>query len=100
MPFVITRKLEHGTTNPIVARLTLQPLEILKQCNVTQDNRDKIGGIYFDSLAQTLLRCWEIEERLRAEFDKAVASYKPPARGAASVTLPQIPRRAEECRNF
>jgi hypothetical protein len=30
-------------TNPIVARLSLQILEILKQCNVSKDIQDKVG---------------------------------------------------------
>jgi hypothetical protein len=100
MPFVIAKKLEHGTTNAIVARLTLQTLEILKQCNVTKDEQEKIGSIYIDSLVKKNLRCWEIEQRLRAEFGKKLASYKPPAPGAVSVELPQIPRLEEECHNF
>lgn len=99
MPFVIAKKLEHGTTNLIVTRLTLQTLEILKQCELTNDDRDKIGSVYIDSLAKKLLRCWEIEERLCAQFEKGIASYKPPARGAA-IELPQIPHLEEDCHNF
>jgi len=36
MPFEFKKVLEHGTTNPIVARLSLQILEILKQCNASK----------------------------------------------------------------
>lgn len=98
--FEVKKYLEHGTSNPIVARLSLQPLEILGQCNVTEEQRDKIGGAYVGSLVKKLLRCWEIEEGLRAEFDKGVASYKPPSRGAVWVDVPQMPRLEEECHNF
>jgi hypothetical protein len=99
-PFVIAKQLEHGTKNPIVARLTLQTLEILEKCNLSKEKRDELGGIFMDSLVKKLLRCWEIEFRLRGEFDTRKASYKAPAPGAASVKLPQIPRLEEECHNF
>ena len=76
MPFEFKKVLEHGTTNPIVARLSLQILEILKQCNVSNDIQDKVGGLYMSSLLKKLLRCWEIEERFRKEFVAAVEKYK------------------------
>src|SRR6266436_1779187 len=99
MPFEFKKVLEHGTTNPIVARLSLQILEILKRCNVSKDVREKVGGLYMNSLQKKLLRCWEIEERFKKEFDGAVGKYKPPAEANASVEVPQIPRLEEECHN-
>jgi hypothetical protein len=68
MPFEFKKVFEHGTTNPIVARLSLQILEILKQCNASKDIQDKIGDLYLNSLQKKLLRCWEIEERFKKEF--------------------------------
>jgi hypothetical protein len=100
LPFVVTKKVEHGTTNPIVARLTLQTLEILKQCDLTKDQSDKIANLYVGSLVKRLLRCWEIEQRIAADVEKGRASYKQPARGAVSVELPQVPRLEEDCHNF
>ena len=61
MPFGIKKVLEHGTTKPFVARLSLQILEILKQCNVSKDIQDKVGDLYMNSLLMILLRCCEIE---------------------------------------
>ena len=48
-------------TRRIVARLSQQILEILKQCNVSKDIQDKVGDLYMNSLLMILLRCWEIE---------------------------------------
>jgi hypothetical protein len=78
MAFELKKVLEHGTTNPIVARLSLQILEILKHCNTSQDIRDQVGDLYMNSLQKKLLRCWEIEERFKKEFAAAVSKYKPP----------------------
>jgi hypothetical protein len=100
MPFVISKFLEHGTSNPIVARLSLQTMRILDQCKIAQETRDKITEIYVHSLQKKLIRCWEIEERFRSEFKSAVESYKPPSSSSQVVQLPQIPRLEEECHNF
>lgn len=100
MPFVLKKLLDHGTTNPIVARLSLQVLQLLDQCALAKDARDAIGEIYVNSLQRKLLRCWEIEERFRQAFNAAVEAYKPPAAGTKAVELPQVPRLEEECHNF
>src|SRR5262245_53588070 len=100
MPFQFKKVLEHGTTNPIVARLSLQILEILKQCNASKDIQGKVGDLYVNSLQKKLLRCWEIEERFKKEFAAAVDNYKPPAAVNAPVEVPQIARLEEECHNF
>ena len=98
--FVVQQQLKHGVTNPIVARLSVQTLDILRQCDIEEDTRSKIEAIYTTELLPTLLRCWEIQRRLQAEYDKCVASYKPPASGDVSVELPQILSLEQECRDF
>jgi hypothetical protein len=35
----------HGAPNPIVTRLSLQILEILKQCNASKDIQDAVGNL-------------------------------------------------------
>lgn len=100
MLFQHAKQLEHGVGNPIVARLTLQTLDILKQTNVSEEQLNKIAGIYTGSLVKRLLRCWEIAERVRKDVEHHRASFKPPARGAVSVEVPQVPRLEEDCHNF
>jgi hypothetical protein len=99
MPFEFKKVLEHGTTNPIVARLSLQILQILNQCDAPKDVQDKVGDLYLNSLQKKLLRCWEIEERFKNEFAAAVEKYKPAAVNAP-VEVPQIARLEDECHNF
>jgi len=100
MPFEFKKVLEHGTTNPIVARLSLQILQILKQCNASEDLQAKVGDLYINSLQKKLLRCWEIEDRFKKEFAAAIGKYKPPAAANAPVEIPQIARLDGECHNF
>ena len=99
MPFVFKKLLDHGTTNPIVARLSLQNLKILGQCEMPPDVRDKVGEVYVSSLQPKLVRCWEIQQRFRKEFNAAVDGYSPSAHGLPT-QIPQIGRLAEECHNF
>lgn len=87
-------------TNPIVARLTLQNFEILQNCAIAKDKAEKIQSLYLNDLTPKLLRLSQIQEKLRAETEKLAASYKPPGRGAVSVTLPQVMQLEEECRNY
>jgi hypothetical protein len=100
MPFQFKKVLEHGTANPIVARLSLQIFEILKHCDASKDVQDKVGELYVISLLKKLLRCQEIEERFKQEFAAAVGKYKRPATANTAVEVPQIPRLEEECHNF
>jgi hypothetical protein len=100
MPFPVSQILDHGTENPIVARLALQIFDIIKMCNITEEAGDGIMGIYMNSLVKKLLRCWEIRERYSLEFNRQVASYKPPAAQSMVVNVPSVPRLEEECHNF
>jgi hypothetical protein len=47
-----------------------------------------------------LLRCWEVEQRLRAKAEKCRQKYKPPVPGDVAVEIQQIPRLKEECEDF
>jgi hypothetical protein len=100
MAFTIKKLLDHGTANPIVARLSLQILQILDRCDLPKKTQDKISALYMESLQLKLLRCWEIKERFREQFNSAANSYKAPAPGSQAIQLPQIGRLTEECHNF
>ena len=95
MSFEFKKVASHGTSNPIVARLSLQNLQILEKCKVTKEVKDKVGGLYLDSLMKKLLRCWEIEDSFKKSFAEAAAKYKPPAtpNAPASPTLISRSRR-------
>ena len=100
MAYKFKKVLNHGAPTPLVARLSLQILEILKQCNVSKNIHDAVGNLYVNSLLPRLIRCWEIEERFKQEFVAAVDSYKPSASANAGVEVPQIARLEPECHNF
>lgn len=43
MPFEFKKVASHGTNNPIVARLSLQNLQILEKCKVTRSSASQSG---------------------------------------------------------
>ena len=87
MPFEIKKLVNHGTNNPIVARLSLQTLEILQNCKAEQRVKDAVGGLYTNSLMLKLLRCWEIEDAFNNSREKGEAEFKPPAQPNAPVQI-------------
>jgi hypothetical protein len=98
--FQVKKTLQHGAANPIVARLTLQILDILEKTTLSKEKRDEIAGLFLNSLVQKLLRCWEIKQRLGADWEKSVANFKPPGPSAAAIEVPQIARLREDCEEF
>ena len=100
VPFVVAKKLDHGINHPIVARLTLQNIEILQKCAIPKATAESIQALYLNELTPKLLRCSQIAEKLRTDTEKLAASYKPPGKGETSVELPQVMQLEEECRNY
>src|SRR5262245_7150104 len=82
----------------VTARLSIQTIPSLNHCKITPELEGKILGSYTGPLTRSLQRCIDIEKRLRAAYEKGLASYKPAGRGDVAVTLPAIPELDEECR--
>jgi hypothetical protein len=98
--YALRHILDHGTANPIVARLTVQIFAILDHCEITPEARDDFKVICMSSLVKKLLRCWEIVERYRLEFTKKSGAYKRPLGNSVIVEIPQALRLEEDCHNF
>jgi hypothetical protein len=94
MPFTFKKILDHGASNPIVARLFMQTLEIIKHCDIAEHTKRQVVELYRGSLTGKLLHCWEIKERLQSQLSAAVASTPTDA------DFPPILRLEEECRTF
>src|SRR4051794_33829154 len=100
MPFEFKKVVSHGVGNPIVARLSLQNLQIMEKCKVAKEVKDTVCCLYVDSLMKKLLRCWELEASFKKSFSEASAKYKPAATAHTPVEIPQIERLEADCHNF
>ena len=83
-----------------MARLSLQIFQILDQCDVKKEKNEAIGHLYLNSLQRKLLRCWEIKERFREEFNVATKTYQPSPKRGQAINIPNVSRLEEECHNF
>lgn len=99
MPWQIKKEVDHGAGNPIVARLSYQVLDLLKNTTADKELSDKIGAAYM-ALMKKLLTLFEINERFVARFNDAVAAINKLEPGGQVVEVPQIPKLDAEARNF
>jgi hypothetical protein len=100
MLFEVTKQLGHGTPDPVAARLTVQPIEILNHTGMSATDQAKFVQLSVTELCPRLVRSSEIEQRLRKEADERRTQFKPPHRGDVAVEIPQIPNLKAECENF
>jgi hypothetical protein len=96
--FAVQKKVEQATTDPMSARLTVQVINLLQACGADQELSQKIVALYTLSLLGRLLRCAEIEGRIRGHIERGKAEFKP-ATGAAQI-LPHVPNLKQDCENF
>jgi hypothetical protein len=73
-PFNYQRRLGDGTKNAMVARLTVQVAKLLQYCGADQKLSQEITALYEGSMIKRLLRCSEIEQRIRGDIEKAELS--------------------------
>jgi hypothetical protein len=85
-PFVFQKRSNHGTNNSIVARLSIQTLEVLNCADLTKEARDQVFRLYHDNLQRSLLRCYDAHLRLRQARDASLQEVAAAvAQGARSV---------------
>jgi len=85
---------DYGTSNPIVARLSIQTKDLLQFYNLSDTQRNDLWGIFFNNLQPKLMACFRISEKLAQEVrghQKSIDDHGIPtqAQGRA-YTLPFI----------
>ena len=74
--FAITRVSNHGTSNPVFARLFLQMLELFKFTKFSEDKQKEIQDKLY-ALSHALLKCYDITQNFIEEFNKELNKVKP-----------------------
>lgn len=59
MAFVVTKTSEHGTKNPIVARLSVQSSQLMDAFSLTKEKKKEIWSILHDKVQKQLLACYD-----------------------------------------
>jgi len=60
MGFVFTKTSDHGTQNPIVARLSVQSRQLMDPFSLAEEKKNKIWSILHDKIQHQLLTCYDI----------------------------------------
>jgi hypothetical protein len=60
MGYVVVKTSEHGTSNPIVARLSVQSKQLMEPFSVPEEKKKKLWAILHDKVQQQLLSCYDI----------------------------------------
>lgn len=104
MEFIVKKISDHGTANPIVARLGVQTSELIKFYPLNEKQRDDIFGIYHQKVQPRLLQCYDLKENLFAELSKIDEEIIEKGILTQSfgrvATVPQVMKLSENCENY
>lgn len=73
MPFVFQKISNHGSENPIVARLSIQTIDLIRWLKATEEEKKLIIENYIE-LQRRLLNCFDIQRRLLVARDEALGN--------------------------
>jgi hypothetical protein len=104
MAFMSKKVSDHGTSNPIVARLSVQTSELIKFYPISKEQREEIFGVFNQKVQPRLLRCYELKENLLSELTKIGDEFKKEGIHIQSsgrfITVPQVMGLSENCENY
>lgn len=104
MTFVIKKVSNHGTTNPIVARLGVQTSEIIDFFHLEKKQRDQVCEAYFNHVMPRLIKCDEITKSITEESEAIKADILNDNLTTQShgrvIELPQIKELVERSESF
>ena len=74
--FSITQVSQHGTSNPIIARLFLQMLDLFRLTKFPEEKQKEIQKKLY-ALSHALLKCYDIQQNFTEELSKEIEKIKP-----------------------
>lgn len=76
MGYVIVKTSEHGTSNPIVARLSVQSQQLMEPFSLPEEKKKKVWAILHDKVQQQLLSCYDIWTQVASRETEIVAKVE------------------------
>jgi hypothetical protein len=98
MPFVFAKIFEHGTTDPVVARLMLQTHDLVKHTRFNEPTHTAIFEAAFDA-ASRLIRCGDIRAKLVEECKKQEQGHHP-GNNPKTANIPHVIGLKHEAETF
>jgi len=97
MSYVITKTCEHGTSNPIVARLSVQSRQLMEPFSISREKSDSAWAIIHDKIQPELLNCYDIwihitneENRIIDEIERKGINIQVDGRIASIDSIPKL----------
>lgn len=76
MGYVIVKTSGHGTSNPIIARISVQSRQLMEPFSLSEEKKKKIWGILHDKVQQQLLSCYDIWSQIASRESEIVAEVE------------------------
>ena len=76
MSYVVTKSSNHGTGNPIVARLSVQSRQLMEPFSISEEKKKRVWGILHDNVQQQLLSCYDIWSQILSREKEIVAKIE------------------------
>ena len=104
MAFILKKVSDHGTSNPIVARLGIQTSELVKFYPLNEKQREDVFGIYHQKVQPRLLQCYELKEKLLSSLTTIDEEFSHKGLQTQSsgrvATVPQVMKLQEDCETY
>lgn len=104
VPFQFRKVSDYGTSNPIVARLSVQTVDLCRLFFVDENSLQSILDIYGFKVQPKLLECFRTREELIGDLvriDKEMTGLRLQERPCSTLnTIPSIPRLQAVCEGF
>jgi hypothetical protein len=76
MGYVIVKTSNHGTNNPIIARLSVQSRQLMEPFSISEEKKKKVWAILHNKVQQQLLSCYDIWTKVTSREEEIVANIK------------------------
>lgn len=76
MSYVVVKTSNHGTNNPIVARLSVQSQQLMEPFSLPDGKKKKIWAVLHDKVQQQLLSCYDIWIQVASRESEIVAKVE------------------------
>lgn len=70
MGLILKKISNYGTSNPIVARTSVQVINLLQPFSIAKEVKERIFEIYFAKVQPRLIRCMETAQKISSEIEK------------------------------
>lgn len=104
MAFTLSKVSDYGTATPVVARTTVQVMQVLDVYGLGKEEKERIYSIYIELVRPKLIRCMEIVNKLDAAIEKINADIQKNGPKTQShgrvVELPHIEQLKEDVESY